>query len=107
MSALPLYAVAVGTLMLGLTVTGGALALEAQARASGAADAAALAAADAALGWVDSVPCEVASLISESADAKLDRCDIDTVHAQVRVSVSKQTIFGTVHARARAGPPVA
>ncbi len=82
-------------------------ALEASARASGAADAAALAAADAALGWIEAEPCALAREVAEAAAVQLDGCDVDRLHGQVRISVSVQTIFGRVGARARAAPPVA
>lgn len=80
--------------------------LESVHRAHGAADAAALAAADAAAGWVEAEPCRLAERVVTAAGASLDECRTDDRSGIVRVRVSLATALGTVHARARAGPPV-
>ncbi len=74
-------------------------------RLSGVADAAALAAADAASGAIGGVPCERASEIAERAGATLAACVIEGMIATVRVDDP----FGLLpaSARARAGPPAA
>ena len=69
----------------------------------GAADAAALAAADVASGLIPGVPCVMAQRAAELSGAHLDSCDLDGVVATVRVS---RTVAGMLaQARARAGPP--
>lgn len=95
------------TLALALPVAAASNALEAEARAAGAADAAALAASDAVLGWVVAEPCGLAAALAEAAQVSLVACEIDWESGQVRVITGVQTIFGTVHSRAHAGPPVA
>jgi secretion/DNA translocation related TadE-like protein len=72
-------------------------------RLAGAADAAALAAADAASGAVTGVPCERAAQVAEASGALILACDLDGLIATVTVSAR----FGvlTAAARARAGPP--
>lgn len=107
MSAPSLIVVATAALALGLTVVTATQAVEGGARASGAADAAALAASDATLGWVEAPPCEVAELTVQSFGAVLNRCDVNEANGGVRIRVSVQTIFGNVYAHARAGPSVA
>ena len=49
----------------------------------------------------------LAATVVSAASVSLEACEIDRASGQVRISVSVQTIFGTVHSRARAGPPVA
>jgi len=72
-------------------------------QAAGAADAAALAAADARSGAVSGVPCVVAAQVAEANGARLDACELDGLVATVRVSTS---ILGFgVDASATAGPP--
>lgn len=107
MSAPALAGVAAAALALGLTVVSAAQAIDGSARASGAADAAALAAADATLGWVEAPPCEMAATVVAAAGVQLQNCEADLANGQVRVGVSVQTIFGSVYAHARAGPSVA
>ena len=102
-----LVAIAASSLAMALPVAAAAAALDASSRASGAADAAALAASDALLGWIEADPCVLASEVASSVDVKLEACGADAESGQVRISVSVQTMFGRVHARAHAGPPVA
>lgn len=72
-------------------------------RLSGIADAAALAAADAASGAVGGVPCERAGDIAARGGAELAFCEVDEMIATVRIEAG----FGLfpAAARARAGPP--
>ncbi|WP_243073985.1 Rv3654c family TadE-like protein [Microbacterium sp. SS28] len=88
-------------LVLGLT-TVSAAAVTGQ-RLAGAADAAALAAADAASGASRGVPCERAADVAQAGGASLAACDVDGLVATVTVSAT----FGalTASASARAGPP--
>ena len=72
-------------------------------RAANAADAAALAAADAVSGAVPGVPCELAEATAARNGAALDTCRTDGPVASVTATVSA---FGFEHrADARAGPP--
>lgn len=77
------------------------LALSAKQRAAGAADAAALAAADVAVGLVPGVPCEAATRVAAANGAALRVCDIDLTTVTVQTEV---VVLGlTVDARATAG----
>ncbi|MCD2444205.1 hypothetical protein LQ757_18130 [Agromyces sp. SYSU K20354] len=72
-------------------------------RVANAADAAALAAADATSGAVPGVPCDLAASVAARNGATLTGCDIDGPAASV---TARSTMFGfAVVARARAGPP--
>ncbi len=92
---------AIGVLTIGLAVVGAA-AVHAQ-RLAGTADAAALAAADAASGAVDGAPCDRAAQIASRAVAEVVSCEVDGLIATVRVGAA----FGSIptSAIARAGPP--
>jgi len=72
-------------------------------RLAGVADAAALAAADAASGAVTGVPCERAQQVAAAGGADVGVCDLDGLIATVTVTAS----FGVLpaSASARAGPP--
>ncbi|MDJ1114878.1 helicase [Microbacterium dauci] len=101
-SALAVGSVAVvATLLVGFA--GAGVAAATSARVSGAADAAALAAADTASGRVVGVPCEHAASAARLGGADLASCAVDGLVATVEVSAP----FGafTARARARAGPP--
>ena len=89
------------TLTLGLGAAGAA-AVHAQ-RLTGAADAAALAAADAASGAVAGFPCARADEIASRASAEVVSCEVEGLIATVRVAAA----FGPFPASAvaRAGPP--
>ncbi|QNE45852.1 flp pilus-assembly TadE/G-like family protein [Glaciihabitans sp. INWT7] len=77
--------------------------LSVQQRAAGAADAAALAAADVAVGIRSGSPCEVASTVALANSTRLDGCVVDDATATVRVTAS---VLGfEVSARATAGRP--
>lgn len=72
---------------------------------SGAADAAALAAADVAIGRSPGVPCVAAARIAEANGTVLAACQPDGLVVTVRVEAG---VLGfTVSATASAGPPVA
>ena len=72
-------------------------------QAANAADAAALAAADAISGAVAGVPCELAGTVAARNGARLTSCEGTGPAATVRVVVER---FGlTISAAARAGPP--
>lgn len=101
----------VGTVLaLSVVLAGGASAVRASVevqRVSAAADAAALAAADAAMGLVRGGPCEVAAKLARAHAARLDGCDIETTEAVV--SVSTEVLGRRVSVTAKAGgalPPV-
>lgn len=79
-------------------------ALVVRAEANGAADAAALAAADVARGLLPGVPCVIAASVATANGAKLDGCRVDGVIVTVRVSVA--VLAFSVTAAATAGPPV-
>ncbi len=91
----------VATLCVGLAAAGSAAVLG--QRLAGAADAGALAAADAASGAVVGVPCELAEVIAAASGAGLAACEIDGLTATVTVSARFGNLPAT--ASARAGPP--
>lgn len=97
-------AIAAAILLLGLPALAAGAQLEARHRAAGAADAAALAAADAAAGLVAVDPCELAGEVVNAARATLEQCTVDVAAAEARVVVRASTPLGPVEMRARAGP---
>jgi len=99
-STLGLVAVVTG-LVAGLAVVGGAV-LTAE-RMAGTADAAALAAADAASGAVPGVPCDEAARIAEAGEASLRECSVEGLVATITVGGAYGGI--SFDARSRAGPP--
>jgi high-affinity K+ transport system ATPase subunit B len=70
---------------------------------AGAADAAALAAADTAVGLVAGVPCEQAALVANANHVDLDSCRADGL--VLTVSVSRSILGFRVGAITTAGPP--
>lgn len=104
MSAPSTAACAFAALALGLPLLAAGAHLEARHRAAGAADAAALAAADAAAGWVEGEPCALAAELAEAARVRLSSCTVDTATAEARVTVSVRTPIGSTQMRSRAGP---
>ncbi len=72
-------------------------------RLSGAADAAALAAADSASGAVAGIPCEQADRLAGAFGASVVSCEVDGLVATVAVTATFAGIPAT--ATARAGPP--
>jgi secretion/DNA translocation related TadE-like protein len=89
------------TLTIGLAATGGAAV--AARRAAGAADNAAIAAADTVSGALSGEPCERAAEVAEASGARLAACEAEDLEAFVTVEVSFAGLVAT--ARARAGPP--
>jgi len=92
-----LAAVLVATLVVGGVHVG-------QRRAATAADLAALAAADAAVGRVGGAPCEIGAQVAAANGANLDQCVADGVRVLVGVGVALPGGL-RVTSRARAGPP--
>lgn len=72
-------------------------------RADGAADSAALAAADVASGLEPGSPCGAAELVATSNGADVARCEVDGMVVTVQVAVSAGALV--VSGRATAGPP--
>lgn len=75
-----------------------------RAQMTGAADAAALAAADVARGILPGVPCVIAASVANANGAVLDECRVDGVIVTVRVSAA--VLAFSVTAIATAGPPL-
>ncbi|BFM26052.1 secretion/DNA translocation related TadE-like protein [Microbacterium testaceum] len=92
----------VAALAVGLGCVGGA-AITAS-RLAGTADAAALAAADAASGAVTGTPCDEAGRIAAAGGATLRECDVAGLVATVTVGGAYGGI--SLDARSRAGPPI-
>ena len=89
-------------LLTALVLPVGAALVEKRAIA-GAADAAALAAADVASGLVPGVPCEAAARLAEANGGALASCEVDGAVVTIGVSGSVLGIPFTI--RATAGPP--
>ena len=83
-------------------VTAGAAAAFGQ-RMAGVADAAALAAADAASGAVTGIPCDRAAEVASAAGADIASCSLDGLVATVGIASSFLRLPAS--ATARAGPP--
>ncbi|MES2092756.1 MAG: Rv3654c family TadE-like protein [Actinomycetota bacterium] len=96
-------AVVAAVLMLFSLLIPVATVLPAQQRAAGAADAAALAAADVAVGIRAGNPCAVAATVAAANATSLDGCVVDGTTATVRVATS--ALGFAVSARATAGRP--
>lgn len=77
--------------------------LATQGRARSVADAAALAAADSAIGLMAGAPCAAAAEVASAGGADLAGCVVDGVIATVRVSI--EVGVWPVAATATAGPP--
>lgn len=90
-------------LCLGVPVLAAGSHLVTAQRVTGAADAAALAAADAVTGWLEAEPCEAAAEIARSVHASVERCDVDRAAGEAKVVLSIRTPIGQVTARSRAG----
>ncbi|WP_296198435.1 Rv3654c family TadE-like protein [uncultured Microbacterium sp.] len=89
------------TLTIGVAAAGGAAVVS--QRIAGAADNAAIAAADTASGRLGGEPCDNASRVAEAHGSTLTACD--GVGGTVTVTVEAQFAGIPVSARARAGPP--
>ncbi|WP_449281148.1 M23 family metallopeptidase [Leucobacter sp.] len=103
MSAPALLACAGAALCLGLPVIIASSQVEAEHRAAAAADAAAIAAADALGGWIDAEPCEIAREVALVHEARLRSCRIDAARADALVEAAAAAPFEAI-AAARAGP---
>ena len=92
-----------GVIALTGCIAGITAALVVKQRVAGAADAAAVAAADVVSGAVAGYPCERAENVARLNEASLIDCGVDGPIASVLVSA--QVLAFEVRARARAGPP--
>ncbi|MDQ1084740.1 MULTISPECIES: Rv3654c family TadE-like protein [Microbacterium] len=92
---------ALAAVTVSLAVVGGAV-VEAR-RVAGVADAAALAAADAASGAVSGSPCERADQVAEVSGLRVDTCEMEGLIATITVGGAYGGI--PLDARSRAGPP--
>lgn len=101
-TAMSVGAVAVTAALTVGFVTAGAGAAFSQ-RLAGVADAAALAAADAASGAVAGAPCDRAGEVAEANGVSLAACEVDVLTATVTVTARFAGLAAT--AVARAGPP--
>ncbi|MGN8551303.1 UNVERIFIED_CONTAM: helicase [Microbacterium sp. SLM126] len=103
---MPGAVVTVGVMAAAAALTVGLASVSAAAvfgqRLAGAADAAALAAADAASGAVTGVPCERAHQVAAASGVAVAVCDLDGLIATVTVSGRFGALTAT--AQARAGP---
>lgn len=104
MSAPAVLSCALAALVLGLPVISAGAHLEARHRVAGAADAAALAAADAANGFIAVDPCEIARETAAAVNVAVTACSVDTRLGEARVTARASTVLGQVDARARAAP---
>jgi secretion/DNA translocation related TadE-like protein len=93
--------VCTATLSVSLVSAGAAAAFS--QRLAGVADAAALAAADAASGLILGEPCARAADVADASTAALTSCELDDLVATVTVSATFGRFAAT--ASARAGPP--
>jgi len=96
-------ALVLAVVAVGLSGVGLAAALTARQRVIGAADLAALAAADAASGAIGGVPCDIAAGVARANAARLTGCEMDGLVVSVTVAGSFAGI--PVVAHSRAGPP--
>jgi len=96
-------ALVLAVVTIGLSGVGLAAALSARQRVIGAADLAALAAADAASGAIGGVPCDVAAGVARANSARLSGCQTDGLVVSVTVTGSFAGV--PVEAHSRAGPP--
>lgn len=103
MSAPVLIGCVAAALCLGIPVLAAGSHLVTAQRVTGAADAAALAAADSLTGWLEGQPCDEAAAVARTVAATIERCDADLATGEARVILSVRTPIGLVTARARAG----
>ncbi|QIM17985.1 M23 family metallopeptidase [Leucobacter coleopterorum] len=89
MSVPIMVACSAAALCLGLPVLVASGSLEAKHRAANAADAAALAAADAMTGWIEvgSTPCDLAEQVAAASNAKVLECSADPAEVGMKVTV--------------------
>lgn len=92
-----------GTLTLTLTVTSAGALLAQREALHGAADAAALGAADALFGYVEADPCVTAASAAAQNNARMGQCSVEDTSVTVRVE--RWLLAVRVTATARAGIP--
>lgn len=73
-------------------------------RVGGAADAAALAAADALMGDIEAEPCTIALQVADASGVSLTGCMVNESTWSVRVETRCATVLGSASAAAAAGP---
>ncbi|MBD8609768.1 hypothetical protein IFT77_04625 [Frigoribacterium sp. CFBP 13729] len=97
----------VGVAVLAAAALAGTRALAERSRVAGAADASALAAADAAAGLVTGGggPCSLAASLARANTVELSSCDVDGLVVTVVVTGSAPLLGVAVRASATAGPP--
>lgn len=105
MSVPEVAAVAAATTMLAVSIVVACDSVVAKQRLDGAADSAALAAADAHGGWIEAEPCAIAGQVLASADAELVECRIDDATGRVRLLAALRTMLGSARTHVHAGPP--
>ncbi len=105
MSAPATLVCAAAAICLGVPIIAASSHLEASHRAAGAADAAALAAADSAAGFLAGDPCDLAGAVTSAMSSELVSCELDPALADARVKVVADGPLGAVAASAHAGPP--
>ncbi|MBN9612822.1 MAG: hypothetical protein J0H64_05085 [Actinobacteria bacterium] len=105
MSVPVVVASSVATALLASSILLGCDSIAAKQRLDGAADSAALAAADASGGWIDAEPCVIAGEVLTRMEADLLDCRIDDVSGRVRISAAARTMLGTMRTHVQAGPP--
>jgi len=98
-------AVAVTTMVLAASTVVACDSIVAKQRLDGAADSAALAAADAHGGWIEDEPCALAARVLASMGAELVECRIDDATGRVRLSAALRTMLGSARTHVQAGPP--
>ncbi len=111
-STVAVTALIIAALLLTVGILAWSAVTRAAMQAAGAADLAALAAADTARGLRAGDPCAAAQLLAAANDARLDSCLIEadgsTVSVQVSVLISFSAVgfeFPAARAKARAGAP--
>lgn len=103
MSAPALVGCVAAALCLGVPVMAAGSHLVAAQEITGAADAAALAAADTLTGWLDGDACDRAAQVAAAAAAEVELCTTAAARGEARIVLVKRTPLGQVMARARAG----
>ncbi|GAA3599902.1 hypothetical protein GCM10022198_25370 [Klugiella xanthotipulae] len=101
-ASLAAVGVVLGLLLIMGSVLAGYRILAVQERVAGAADAAALAGADTAFGFVSGVPCERAEQSARLNRVTMDHCTVEGY--EVRVTASQSVLGIVVRSAARAGP---
>lgn len=90
-----------GMLSLTLMASAGGAALTQRQSLHGAADAAALAAADTLFGFATGNPCERADVVAQSVGARVTQCEVD--ETSVTITVARRILAVMAQSSARAG----